>query len=119
MTAGLTQAAAIVRRGLVLSGIGLLALGGVYVLALGHTPLEARQGLAQKIFYLHVPAAWSALLSFSLVGAICALARLATRRRGEGCKAPTPLLAGRFPARTQVCVSQRFAEASKTETSGS
>jgi heme exporter protein C len=46
----------------------LLALAGVYVLALGYTPVEARQGLAQKIFYLHVPAAWCALLSFSLVG---------------------------------------------------
>jgi heme exporter protein C len=40
----------------------------VYVLALRFTPIEARQGLAQKIFYLHVPAAWSALLAFSLVG---------------------------------------------------
>jgi heme exporter protein C len=46
----------------------LLALAGVYILALGYTPVEARQGLAQKIFYLHVPAAWCALLSFSLVG---------------------------------------------------
>jgi heme exporter protein C len=56
------------RRGLILSGLGLAALAGVYLLALGFTPLEARQGLAQKIFYLHVPAAWSALLAFSLVG---------------------------------------------------
>jgi heme exporter protein C len=38
------------------------------VLAIGFTPVEARQGLAQKIFYLHVPAAWSALMAFSLVG---------------------------------------------------
>jgi heme exporter protein C len=64
----LDQAGRIIRRGLGLSGLGLLALAGVYVLALGFTPVEARQGLAQKIFYLHVPAAWSALLSFSLVG---------------------------------------------------
>ena len=68
MTAPLAHAAGIVRRGLVLSAIGLLALGGVYLLAFGYTPVEVRQGLAQKIFYLHVPAAWSALLSFSLVG---------------------------------------------------
>jgi heme exporter protein C len=73
MTAALAQAAGIVRRGLVLSAIGLLALGGVYLLALGYTPVEARQGLAQKIFYLHVPAAWSALLAFSLVGIASAL----------------------------------------------
>ena len=43
------------------------------MLALGYTPVEARQGLAQKIFYLHVPAAWSALLAFSLVGITSAL----------------------------------------------
>jgi heme exporter protein C len=65
--------ARIVRRGLVLSVIGLVGLAAVYVLALGYTPIEARQGLAQKIFYLHVPAAWSALLAFSLVGIASAL----------------------------------------------
>ncbi len=48
--------------------VALLALGGVYLLALGFTPVEARQGPAQKIFYLHVPAAWSALLAYALVG---------------------------------------------------
>jgi heme exporter protein C len=64
----LDEARRIVLRGLRLSALGLLALFGVYLLALGYTPIEARQGLAQKIFYLHVPAAWSALLAFSLVG---------------------------------------------------
>ena len=62
------QAGRIARRGTRLSAAGLVALAMVYVLALGYTPIEARQGLAQKIFYLHVPAAWSALLAFSLVG---------------------------------------------------
>ena len=66
-------AAPIVRRGIVLSALALLGLAGVYVLAIGYTPIEARQGLAQKIFYLHVPAAWSALVSFSLVGVSSAL----------------------------------------------
>jgi heme exporter protein C len=64
----ITPAAPIVRRGLATCALALAGLAGVYVLALGFTPLEARQGLAQKIFYLHVPAAWSALLAFSLVG---------------------------------------------------
>jgi heme exporter protein C len=64
----LAHARRIVHRGLRLSAAGLLALAGVYVLALAYTPVEARQGLAQKIFYLHVPAAWSALLAFSIVG---------------------------------------------------
>jgi heme exporter protein C len=61
------------RRGLLICALGLLGLAGVYVLALWYTPVEARQGLAQKIFYLHVPAAWSALLAFSLVGLSSAL----------------------------------------------
>jgi heme exporter protein C len=65
-----TPGAEVARRGLVLSTVAFLGLAGIYVLALGYTPVEARQGLAQKIFYLHVPAAWCALLAFSLVG-IC------------------------------------------------
>jgi heme exporter protein C len=69
--AGLARATA--RRGLRLSLVALLGLAGVYVLALGYTPVELRQGPAQKIFYLHVPAAWSALIAFSLVGITSAL----------------------------------------------
>ncbi len=67
-TPTLERARIVVRRGLVLSGLALLGIVGASVLALGFTPIEARQGLAQKIFYLHVPSAWSALLAFSLVG---------------------------------------------------
>ena len=64
-----TEAArALTRRGLRISVTALVALIGVYVLALRYTPVEARQGVAQKIFYLHVPAAWCALMAFSLVG---------------------------------------------------
>jgi heme exporter protein C len=66
-------ARALARRGLRISATALVGLAGVYVLALGHTPVEARQGMAQKIFYLHVPAAWCALLAFSLVGITSAL----------------------------------------------
>ncbi|MBA3317231.1 MAG: cytochrome c biogenesis protein CcsA [Gemmatimonadales bacterium] len=65
---GTASAHAFVRRGIAITALALLALAGVYLLALQFTPTEARQGLAQKIFYLHVPAAWSALLAFSLVG---------------------------------------------------
>jgi heme exporter protein C len=64
---------AITRRGLGISLTALLGLVAVYVLAIGYTPVEARQGMAQKIFYLHVPAAWSALIAFSLVGVTSAL----------------------------------------------
>jgi heme exporter protein C len=65
---GGASAGTLVRRGAAVTLVALLALGGVYLLALGFTPVEARQGPAQKIFYLHVPAAWSALLAYSLVG---------------------------------------------------
>jgi len=68
MSGTAASARAFVRGGTVVTGLALLALAGVYVLALGFTPIEARQGPAQKIFYLHVPAAWSALLAYSLVG---------------------------------------------------
>jgi heme exporter protein C len=66
MTTAAARATA--RRGLGISVVALAGLAAVYVLALVYTPVEARQGVAQKIFYLHVPAAWSALISFSLVG---------------------------------------------------
>lgn len=55
-------------RGLALTGVGLLGLGAVYALAIWFTPVERVQGVSQKIFYVHAPAAWSALLAFALVG---------------------------------------------------
>ena len=61
------------RRGLRISVVALAGLAAVYVLALRYTPVEARQGVAQKIFYLHVPSAWCALMAFSLVGLASAL----------------------------------------------
>ena len=56
------------QRGRWLTGIALLLLGGVYVRALAFTPVELHQGPAQKIFYVHVPAAWSSMLAMGLVG---------------------------------------------------
>jgi heme exporter protein C len=67
------SARALIRRGLRISVAALIGLVAVYVLALAYTPIEARQGMAQKIFYLHVPAAWCALMAFSLVGITSAL----------------------------------------------
>src|SRR2546423_11893730 len=43
------------------------AVGATVVRAVFFTPLEAKQGAAQKIFYLHVPAAWVAFLAYFLV----------------------------------------------------
>ncbi len=61
MTTGSAPADSVIRRGLVLSLLGLLGIGAVMVLAILFTPVEARQGLAQKIFYVHVPSAVVAL----------------------------------------------------------
>ena len=41
--------------------------------AVFYTPLELKQGAAQKIFYLHVPAAWVAFLAFALVAIASAM----------------------------------------------
>jgi len=62
------HALATLRRGLVLTAIGMAGLAATIVLVQLFTPIEARQGLAQKIFYLHAPTAWSTLLAFSLCG---------------------------------------------------
>lgn len=43
------------------------AVVGTVIRAAYFTPLEAKQGAAQKIFYIHVPAAWVAFLAFFLV----------------------------------------------------
>jgi heme exporter protein C len=56
------------QRGRWVTLVGLVLLAGVYVRALAFTPLESSQGPAQKIFYVHVPAAWSAMLAMALVG---------------------------------------------------
>ena len=57
-----------IRVGRWISGGALVLLAGVYVRALAFTPVERTQGLAQKIFYVHVPAAWSTMLAMGLVG---------------------------------------------------
>ncbi len=54
-------------------GCALVLVAGVYVRALAFTPEEATQGLAQKIFYVHVPSAWVAFLAFGIVGVCSAL----------------------------------------------
>src|SRR3954463_5146017 len=47
--------------------VAAAAVVGTVIRAAFFTPLEARQGAAQKIFYLHVPAAWVAFMAFFLV----------------------------------------------------
>jgi heme exporter protein C len=73
MTPELLAARRIVRRGQVLTVLGLLAAAAVYVIAIYFTPVEVRQGPAQKIFYVHAPSAWGALVAFAVVGLVSIL----------------------------------------------
>lgn len=47
--------------------VAVAAVIGTIIRAALFTPFEAKQGAAQKIFYIHVPAAWVAFLAFALV----------------------------------------------------
>jgi heme exporter protein C len=47
--------------------IAAAAVISTVIRAAAFTPLEAKQGAAQKIFYIHVPAAWVAFFAFGLV----------------------------------------------------
>jgi heme exporter protein C len=58
----------LLRQGRWVTGLALVLLGGIYVRALVFTPEERVQGLAQKIYYVHVPSAWSAMLAMGMVG---------------------------------------------------
>jgi heme exporter protein C len=58
----------LLKRGRWITVIALLLLGGIYVRAIVFTPEERLQGLAQKIYYVHVPSAWSAMLAMGMVG---------------------------------------------------
>lgn len=58
----------IAQKGRSLVVTGLILLGGVYVRALAFTPVERFQGPAQKIFYVHVPAAVTTELAVILLG---------------------------------------------------
>ncbi|MES2124249.1 MAG: cytochrome c biogenesis protein CcsA [Gemmatimonadota bacterium] len=57
-----------IRRGRVLILVGLIGLAGIYLMAWRFTPAERFQGLAQKIFYIHPPAAYTSELAYVLAG---------------------------------------------------
>jgi heme exporter protein C len=63
----------IARLGTVVTALALLGLAGVYVRAIVYTPVEAAQGAAQKIFYVHVPSAWAGLMAFVITGLLSIL----------------------------------------------
>ena len=67
------RAQTLARRGTLVTAVALLGLAAVYLRALAFTPIERFQGPAQKIFYVHAPAAWSALLAFGVTGVLSVL----------------------------------------------
>ena len=56
----------ILLAGTVLAMIGLVWLGVVYWMSFFWVSTEVTQGIAQRIFYVHVPAAWTSFLAFGL-----------------------------------------------------
>jgi heme exporter protein C len=58
--------AGIRRAGTALAILGLLGLGLVYWLSFFWVSTEASQGIAQRIFYVHPPAAWTSFLGFGI-----------------------------------------------------
>src|SRR4030067_358708 len=66
------------RAGLAWVG-GVLAVLGMYMAVL-YAPTERTMSHAQRIFYVHVPAAWVGFLAFGVVF-VCSIGFLWTRRR--------------------------------------
>lgn len=62
-------------------GLLVLALAVDVTIIVNHTPMIPQQHWAQKIFYIHVPVAWTAFLSYFMV-MVAGIAYLATRKTG-------------------------------------
>lgn len=58
------------RGGVVLTVLGVAGLIGLYWMSFFWVSTEIRQGIVQRIFYVHVPAAWTAFLAIGLA-ALC------------------------------------------------
>lgn len=56
-----------------LAVVAVSAVVAIYIRAMFFTPVEIRQGAAQKILYIHAPAAWVAFLAFGLVAVVSIL----------------------------------------------
>lgn len=65
--------AGIRRTGIFLAALGLLGLGLVYWLSFFWVSTEAAQGIAQRIFYVHPPAAWTTFLAFGIAALTSAM----------------------------------------------
>ena len=69
------------RYGQTITVLAMVGLAAVYVRALGFTPIERFQGPAQKILYVHAPAAWAALMAFGITGLLSLLYLMMKDRR--------------------------------------
>ncbi len=61
------------RTGVVLAALGLLGLGLVYYLSFFWVSTEASQGIVQRIFYVHPPAAWTTFVAFGIAALTSAM----------------------------------------------
>jgi heme exporter protein C len=61
------------RTGTFLAMTGLLGLGLVYWLSFFWVSTEMSQGIAQRIFYVHPPAAWTTFLAFGIAALTSAM----------------------------------------------
>lgn len=61
------------RGTMVLPAIALMAVAAALWMAFFYAPTEALQGHVQRIFYVHVPSAWIAYLSFAIAALASAL----------------------------------------------
>ena len=68
MTLDAAAATRAIRRGRVVALLALLLLAALYVIAWQFTPPERFQGIAQRIFYIHPPAAYAMQLAFICTG---------------------------------------------------
>ena len=59
--------------GTALAALGLLGMGATYWLSFFWVSTEIRQGIAQRIFYVHVPAAWTCFLAFGIAALTSAM----------------------------------------------
>jgi len=59
--------------GLVTSLLGVVGVIVVHWLVFFWVPTEAQQGIVQRIFYIHVPAAWVAFIAFGIVALVSAV----------------------------------------------
>lgn len=54
------------RAGLALTAVGVAAMLAVHWMVAFWVPTEASMGVVQRIFYVHVPAAWTTFLAFGI-----------------------------------------------------